>query len=135
MAVRICHEAEQVQKDQRDMSLLEEAFEEFTIINKAQVDDGYGGIVTTWTDGATVSGAMVYNDSNEMRVAQALGSTSTYTFTCRRSLQFDFHDVLRRNSDGQLFRITTNSDEKKTPGAAGLDMRQYDAEQLNALPR
>lgn len=117
------------------MSLLDEAFEDFVIVNKAVVDDGYGGTVTEWTDGATVRGAMVYNGSNQMRIAQALGSTSMYTFTCRKNLEFDYHDVLRRVRDGQLFRLTTNSDDNRTPASAGLNMRQYDAEQLTALPR
>lgn len=117
------------------MSLLEEAFEDYIYMNKAVVDDGYGGRVTTWTEGATVGGAMVYNNSNTMRIAQAIGSKSTYTFTCRKDLEMDYHDVLKRVKDGKLFRITTNSDENQTPKSAGLNMRQYDAEELTALPR
>jgi len=116
------------------MSLLDEAFESFTVMNKAMVDDGYGGVITTWTPGANVSGAMVFNGSSVMRVAEALGSKSSYTFTCRKALQFDFHDVLKRASDNKLFRLTSNSDELKTPASAGLDMRQYQAEELEALP-
>lgn len=117
------------------MSLLEEAFEEFTVVNKSMVDDGYGGVITEWTDGAVVRGAMVYNGSNEMRIAQALGSTASYTFTVKKDLLFDYHDVLRRSRDGQLFRIMNNSDDYRTPDSAGLNMRQYDAEQLASLPR
>ena len=117
------------------MSLLEEAFEDFVIINKNMVDDGYGGISTEWTEGATIRGAMVYNNSNEMRIAQALGSTASYTFTVKKDLLLDYHDVLKRVSDGQLFRLTNNSDDYHTPAAASLNMRQYDAEQLSALPR
>ena len=117
------------------MSLLDDAFEDFTVMNKAAVDDGYGGVITEWTEGATVKGAMVYNGSSLRRVAEALGSSSSYTFTCRKSLSFDFHDVLKRVSDGQLFRLTNNSDDYKTPPSAALDMRQYDAEQLTALPK
>lgn len=117
------------------MSLLEEAFEEFTVMNKSVVDDGYGGITTDWTEGATIRGAMVYNGSNEMRIAQALGSTASYVFTCKKDLLFDYHDVLKRVRDGQLFRFTNNSDDNRTPNSAGLNMRQYDAEQIAALPR
>lgn len=116
------------------MSLLDEAFEDFIVMNKSVVDDGYGGLVTEWTPGAIVQGAMVYNGSSIETIARALGSVSNYTFTCRKALQFDFHDVLKRASDNKLFRITTNSDENKTPASAGLDMRQYEAETLSALP-
>ena len=117
------------------MSLLEEAFEDFTVMNKSVVDDGYGGITTDWTEGATIKGAMVYNGSNEMRIAQALGSTASYVFTCKKDLLFDYHDVIKRVRDGQLFRFTNNSDDNRTPNSAGLNMRQYDAEQITALPR
>ena len=37
------------------MSLLEDNFEKFTVVNKSIVDDGYGGVTTTWTDGAVIS--------------------------------------------------------------------------------
>ena len=117
------------------MSLLDEAFEEFKFMNKAVVDDGYGGRTTTWTEGATIKGAMVYNASETTQIAEALGNKSNYTFTCRKDLELDFHDVLKRASTGKLFRITTNSDENRTPKSAGLNMRQYYAEELTELPR
>ncbi len=116
------------------MSLLDDAFEDFVYMNKAVVDDGYGGRITTWTEGATVRGAMVYDGSDTMKVAEALGSKSTYTFTCRKDLEMDYHDIIKRAEGGKLFRITSNSDENKTPNGAGLNMRQYSAEEISALP-
>ena len=112
------------------MSLLDEAMEAFKIIHKSVIDDGYGGVITTWTPGATISGAMVHNTSATHQVAQQLGSTSMYTLTVRKDLELDFHTVLRRESDQQIFRLTSNSDDKKTPASAGLNMRQYTAEEF-----
>ena len=112
------------------MSLLSKAFETFTVINKAVVDDGMGGTTTVWADGATVQGAMVLDSSVQMKVAQALGSKGAYTFTVKRSTELDYHTVLRRESDKALFRLTSNTDDKKTPDGAGLDMRQYTAEEF-----
>lgn len=117
------------------MSLLDEQFEDFTVMNKAIVDDGYGGTKTVWSEGASIKAAVSYRDSDQMRVAQALGSVSMYYFICRKDLAFDFHDVVKRDSDGKYFRLTTNSDDFKTPKSAGLNMRIYDAEELTALPR
>lgn len=111
------------------MSLLEEAFETFTIINKAIVADGYGGTTTVWTDGATIQGAMTYNASTQMKIAQAMGVTAAYTLTVKKSTLLDYHTVLRRESDKKTFRLTSNSDDNKTPESATLNMRQYDAEE------
>lgn len=111
------------------MSLLEENMQDFVIINKAIVDDGYGGTVTTWADGATIQGAITYSSSSITRIAQALGSTSVYTITVKKDIELDFHTVLRRVEDGKIFRVTANSDDNKTPKGAGLNMRQYSCEE------
>lgn len=116
------------------MSLLDEAFESFVIVNKSQVSDGYGGVITIWTDGAEIQGAMVLDNSTQMKVAQAMGVTSTYTLTVHKDLELSFHTVLRRKSDNETFRLTTDTDDKKTPKSAGLNMRQYSAE-LFTIPR
>ena len=97
------------------MSLLDEAFENFVILNKVTSSDGYGGIDTTWTEGAVIQGAIVYDGSTQMKIAQAMGVTSAYTLTVRKGLEFDYHDVIKRQSDNKIFRITSNSDELKTP--------------------
>lgn len=111
------------------MSLLENAYEDFTILNKSIVDDGYGGVITTWTDGATIQGAMVFDNSAQMKTAQAAGYTSAYTLTVKKHIVLDYHTVLRRENDGVIFRLTSNSDDKKTPDSAALNMRQYSAEE------
>lgn len=116
------------------MSLLENAYEDFTIINKSIIDDGYGGTVTAWTDGATIKGAVYFDNSTQMKVAKVMGVTATYTLTVKKNIELDYHTVLRRESDGKIFRTTTNSDDKKTPSTANLDMRQYDAEEWSLTP-
>ena len=112
------------------MSLLDDAFEDFTVINKAVVDDGYGGVKTVWEDGAIIKGAIVLDTSAQMRTAQALGATSAYTLTVRKEMELDYHTVLRRETDKRYFRLTSNTDDKKTPANAGLNMRQYTAEEF-----
>ena len=111
------------------MSLLSEAFENFIIMNKAVVDDGYGGVKTTWTEGATIQGAMVLDSSTQAKIAEVVGASSLYTLTVRKELELDFHTVLKRVSDNKIFRLTSNTDDKKTPASANLNMRQYSAEE------
>lgn len=112
------------------MSLLEQAYEPLTIINRLTVNDGYGGTETVWDDGATINGALVFNNSNLAKIAQSLGSMASYTLTVKKDIDLDFHEVFRRESDGKIFRITSNSDDNKTPKSAGLNMRQYDVEEF-----
>lgn len=111
------------------MSLLSEAFEDFIVLNKSIVDDGYGGTDTVWVEGAHIQGAIVLDSSMQARIAEVQGVKDLYTLTVRKSLELDFHTVLRRVKDGKIFRLTTDSDDKKTPQSAGLDMRQYQAEE------
>ena len=112
------------------MSLLEDAYEDFTVINKSVIDDGYGGTTVVWSDGATIKGAIVFDDSTEMKIAQSMGVTGAYTLTVKKGIELDYHTVLRREKDKKIFRLTSDSDDKKTPPSAYLNMRQYTAEEF-----
>lgn len=111
------------------MSLLDEAMETCTFLNKQIQPDGYGGYVTTWTEGATFKAAIVFDTSIEARSAEVQGVTSLYTVTTPRSLTLEYHDVFRRARDSKVFRVTSDGDDKFTPRSASLDMRQCTAEE------
>lgn len=111
------------------MDLLLESYETCTILDKTTRDDGYGGVITDWTEGAKVKASIVLDDSIEAVKAQALGAKNLYTITTKRTVVFLFHDVIRRDSDGKTFRVTSDGTDKKTPRSAGLDMRQVRAEE------
>lgn len=116
------------------MSLLQEAMEKCVILNKQTTLDDYGGFLNTWTDGAQFDAAIVFDTSIEARVAEAQGVTSRYTVTTARNLTLQYHDVFRRVSDGKIFRVTSDGDDKYTPASAALDMRQVTAEEITELP-
>ena len=129
MARDICETLKRLQKGKRVMSLLESALENFTIINKSIVDDGYGSTTTQWTEGATIKGTIVLDTSTQMKIAQAMGVMANYTLIIQKSADLDYHDVIRRDSDGKIFRIVSGTDERKTPDGAGLNMLEYDTEE------
>ena len=116
------------------MSLLSEAMETFVMIDKVTAPDGYGGIDTNWTDGAPFMATATFDTSMEARIADQQGVTSMDTVTTGKSINLQYHDVIRRISDGKIFRITSDGDDKKTPSSAKLDMRQVTAEEWE-LPR
>ena len=111
------------------MSLLQEAMESCNLLIKTIENDGYGGYITTWTEGAEFDAAIVFNTSIQAMQAEAAGVTSRYTVTTKKNLTLEFHDVFRRNADGKIFRVTSDGDDKYTPGSATLNMRQVTAEE------
>lgn len=116
------------------MSLLTESFEKCTYIDKTTRDDSYGGVITVWVDGASFDAAIVFDTSMEARRAEKEGVKNLYTITTARSINLMYGDVIRRVSDGKIFKCTSDGTDKKTPLSAGLDMRQVTAEELETLP-
>ena len=111
------------------MSLLSEAMVDCVLLDKTTVSDGYGGVTTTWVEGAEIKAATVLDTSLNALQAMQQGVTGVYTITTSKGVVLRFHDVLKRKSDGLIRRVLTNWDDNKTPASAGLDMRQVRAEE------
>ena len=111
------------------MSLLTDQMEDFVVLNKIRTPDGYGGMTTTWQDGATIKAVAPFNSSMEARIGAMQGVTSLYTITTSRRINLQYHDVLRRVRDGKVFRVTSDGDDQYTPMSATLDMRNVTAEE------
>ena len=111
------------------MSLLNEAMESCTMLDKTTASDGRGGVITTWKEGATFDAAIVFDSSMQARTAEAQGVTALYTVTTSKLVNLQYHDVFKRASDNKVFRVTSDGDDKKTPESARLNMRQVSAEE------
>lgn len=111
------------------MSLITEAMTECTMLDKSTHPDGQGGMVRTWKDGARFEAAIVKDQSMQARVAEKQGVTALYTVTVAKGLGVEFHDVFRRESDGQIFRATSNQKDKETPARATFQTGLFTAEE------
>lgn len=114
------------------MSLVEEAFEACVLLDKKTVADGYGGYITTYTDGAEFDAACVIMGSSQIIAAQMKGTNATYMITTKRAMNLQYHDVFRRLRDGKVFRVTRDGDDYVAPLSAGptiRNMRQVEAEE------
>ena len=109
--------------------LMNDFLESCTLLEKTRVPDGEGGWNTTWVDGATFNAAITYDTTITARLAESEGMKATYTVTTEKSTPLDFHDVFRRERDGQIFRVTSQSDDKKTPQSASFQVSQVAAEE------
>lgn len=111
------------------MSLVNDAMEPCVMLDKKRKPDGEGGYITEWTDSVEFEAAITFDDSMQARIGAKSGVTSLYTVTLPRGFKMDFHDVFRRLSDGKIFRVTSDGDDKHTPGRASFQFSQVTAEE------
>ena len=112
------------------MSLLDSAMVDCVMLDRKSRPNGVGGFIYDWVEGATFKAAIVFDSSIEARTAEQLGVKSLYTVTTNKALTLKFNDVFKRLSDGKIFRVTSDGDDKKTPDSAKLNMRQVNAEEF-----
>ena len=111
------------------MSLLSEQMEKCIMLDKVTEADGYGGYISTYVEGAEFEAVAVLDTSMQARIAEKQGVTNLYTVTTSKSINLQYHDVFKRKRDNKIFRVTSDGDDKKTPGSATLNMRQVSAEE------
>lgn len=100
------------------MSMIEEGMESCAFMQKVSIPDGEGGFITQWTEGAGFKAAITFDTSMQARIADKQGVSSMYTVTTAKNAHLEFHDVIKRLSDGKIFRITSDGDDKQTPARA-----------------
>ena len=112
-----------------DSAITGTVLNDFVFMVKSLVPDGVGGQRKTWTEGATFTANISKVTTNQMEVAESQGAKAVYKVTTPKTLVLDFHDVIKRKSDGKTFRITSDGDDMATPDTSTLDMRIVNAEE------
>lgn len=112
------------------MSLLYDSMTRCVFLDKSRVDDGEGGYVTKWTEGAEFDAAITFDSSIEARAAEKQGVTSLYTVTVPKGTTIEYYDVFKRITDGKVFRVTSDGDDKLTPARASFQVFQVTAEEF-----
>ena len=111
------------------MNLIEEFKTPCVMLEKKRVPDGEGGFITSWAEGAEFKAAVVFDSSLEARTAEQQGVSSLYTVTTAKNAKLEYHDVFKRLSDGKIFRVTSDGDDKQTPERATFQFAQVTAEE------
>lgn len=99
------------------------------LVEKVRVPDGEGGWIPMWQDGMKFDAAITHDTTLQAKVAESDGMKSTYTVTTERNTVLDYHDVFRRLSDGQVFRVTSDGTDVVTPDRASFQFSQVSAEE------
>lgn len=128
MASTIQRTPERMEKGVYLMSLLTEAMETFSFMDKSHVSDGEGGYIVNWMQGADFSAAIRLDNSVQAKRAQAEGVRDLYTIITDKSIVLQNNDVVYRKETSEYYRITANGRDNKTPASAGLNMRAVSAE-------
>lgn len=108
--------------------LYEAMMEDMRFKEKRRVPDGLGGWNVVWTDGAEFRANIDKTSTLDALIAEKEGITELYTITVNRDVPLEFHDIIERVSDGQIFRITSNVTDSKSPVFSAVDMGQVRAE-------
>ena len=111
------------------MSLVKQKSEKFVEIEVKITPDGLGGYTTEYTESEPFEASWKFDNSTQGKIAAAQGVTSLYTIITRKDYVLYYHDVIKRLSDGKIFRITSDGDDKATPRTASLNMRSVSAEE------
>ena len=104
-------------------------FNDCAFMVKTFVPDGMGGQKKAWTQGTTITANISKVSTSEQVVAEARDGKAVYKITTPKSIVLDYHDVLKRLSDGKVFRVTSDGDDMATPDSSTLDMRIVTAEE------
>lgn len=111
------------------MSLLLEGFEKCAMLTKTgRKPDGEGGFICDWELGEEFTAAFDFQTSMQAKVAEKQGVTGLWNILVKKETRLEFHNIFKRLSDGQVFRVTSK-DDKATPKSAGLDLRLISAEE------
>ena len=111
------------------MSLLNQAMTDVVLMDKRREPDGEGGFITDWVESVVFQAAITFDTSMESRIGEKQGVSSRYTVTTGKGAKLSFHDVVKRLSDGKIFRITSDGDDKQTPKSASFQFLQVTAEE------
>lgn len=111
------------------MSLVDAAMTKSYIMDKTTEPDGRGGVITTYKEGAEIMVAYSFDSSTQARIGEQAGAENRFTLTTRKTVNLQYHDVVKRSTDNKIFRVTSDGDDNYTPSSSSLDMRQVEAEE------
>lgn len=110
------------------MTLIHELMTPCQIMNYVRQDDPFGGYTKEWQPGATFNAAVIKNASTEAQVAEKQGMSELYTVVVDKGFELDFHDVFKRLSDGEIFRVTSRTKDSEAPERSTVKIAKVTAE-------
>ena len=84
--------------------------------------------IVEWTEGAEFVNYQALDTSMEARRAEKEGVTSVYSALVRSDFPIDYNDYFRDKTTGQIYRVTSDPEEKVAPKSASFALKFFTAE-------
>lgn len=108
--------------------IIDEMMEECKIMDRTTTNDPAGGYVEAWTEGASFTATIIKNSSTEAQIAEKQGVEELFTVVTKKNFLLAYHDVFKRVSDGQIFRVTGNTKDSVAPDRSTVPIGKVQAE-------
>ena len=114
------------------MSLIDAYRETCVPVTVTRTEDGQGGYTTAFTDGEPFDASFAYENAPEVIVAEKQGVNRAYKMYVDKAMDLPYHAIIRRESDGQLFRVKNPGEGRHTPAFSALNLRLIEVEKWEA---
>lgn len=113
------------------MTLLDNMMDQCRIMNHIREDDPYGSQTERWTEGATFFATIIKDSTTEATIAERQGVKEIFKIVVKKGFRLNYHDVFKRLSDDQLFRVTGNVKDSEAPEASTIKIGKVTAEKVD----
>lgn len=110
------------------MTLLDGMMYECRMMDRTTTPDGYGGYKEAYAPGATFQATIRKDSSTEAIIAERNGLSEIFTVVVNKRIRLRQHDVIRREKDQQIFRITSDTLDSEAPDASTVKITKCTAE-------
>lgn len=110
------------------MSLMDDFARPCVLMEKKRVQDGAGGYIVEWMEGAEFTNYQALDTSMEARRAEKEGVTSRYSALVNKAVPIEYNDVFKDKTTGETYRVTSNPADKEAPKSSALQLKYFTAE-------
>lgn len=109
-------------------NLLDGLMTDCRMMDRTTEADGFGGVKEKYLPGAAFKATIRKDGSTEAIIAEKNGLSETFTVVVNKRIRLRHDDVIRRESDQQIFRITSDTLDSEAPEASTVKITKCTAE-------
>lgn len=114
--------------------MLSDYMEPYALLERTPTPDALGGATTPCQESLTFQAGLTHTPGSELTLAGHRASRTTPTLVHDYDVTLRPGDVVRRASDGALYRVIGHSADMRTPATADLRFAQVPVESVVICP-